>query len=121
MGAPMSSSESNPQKKSDGRAKNGGARPGAGRKPAPPVATQEQVRTVAAMAQVHAEESIRTLHALLKSKSATARARAADSLLDRGFGKPPVNVDVKADVSVTSGLASRVARAKARARGERGE
>lgn len=77
--------------------------------------TDQQKGTLATMARVYGPAAIRTIVRNLKSKSDIARQRAADSLLDRGFGKPAQTMDLKADLSVTTNLADRVARAKARA------
>lgn len=77
--------------------------------------TQEQKTTIANMARVYAPAAIRTIVRNLRSKSDIARQRAADSLLDRGFGKPAQTMDLKADLSVTTNLAERVQRAKKRA------
>ncbi len=77
--------------------------------------TDDQKGTLATMARVYGPAAIRTIVRNLKSKSDIARQRAADSLLDRGFGKPAQTMDLKADLSVTTNLADRVRRAKERA------
>ena len=68
--------------------KNGGARPGAGRKPGKVGAAK---RALADMAKDHAQDALRTLVNIAKDKEAphAARVSAANAILDRGYGKPP--------------------------------
>ena len=68
--------------------KNGGARPGAGRKPGKVGAAK---RALADMAKDHAQDALRTLVSIAKDKEAphAARVSAANAILDRGYGKPP--------------------------------
>ena len=50
---------------------------------------------VIALAQEHAQEAITTLVTLIRtSESDVVRKVCADSLLDRGFGKPAQQIDV---------------------------
>ncbi len=69
--------------------KRGGARPGAGRKRGlPPRATREQKATLGELAREHTDVAMATLVGLCKrGKSESARATAAQALLDRGYGR----------------------------------
>lgn len=69
----------------------GGKRPGAGRRPgAASKINAEQKRTLTQIARDHTEDAIRTLTSIMLNKDApaAARATAANSVLDRGWGKP---------------------------------
>lgn len=69
----------------------GGKRAGAGRpKGAKNKATLERKATVAELADAYTGEAIDTLAEIMRDTKApaAARARAADSLLDRAHGKP---------------------------------
>jgi HEAT repeat protein len=69
-------------------AQRGGKRPGAGRKKG---VVSEAKRALASIAQEHAETALNVLIDIAKSTTATdsARVSAANSILDRGYGKPP--------------------------------
>lgn len=68
--------------------KNGGRRPGAGRKPGP---VSKAKRELAEMARDHAEAALMTLVNIAQDGGAphSARVSAASAVLDRGYGKPP--------------------------------
>jgi len=64
----------------------GGKRPGAGRKPG---AVSKAKRELAEMAKEHAEQALAVLAEIMaKGESDAARVSAANSILDRGFGRP---------------------------------
>tara|TARA_R110000796_G_scaffold14066_12_gene46198 strand:- start:329 stop:631 length:303 start_codon:yes stop_codon:yes gene_type:complete len=64
----------------------GGKRVGAGRKPG---ATSLVKRDLASLAKEHVDLALKALvHVALKGKSEAARVTAANSLLDRAYGKP---------------------------------
>lgn len=73
---------------------HGGARKGAGRKPGKVSAAK---RTIAEMAKTHGEAALKVLVDIATSdqEPASARVSAANSLLDRGYGKPMQTVDNK--------------------------
>lgn len=79
----------------------GGKRPGAGRKPGSKnKSTVEMGKTLAEMAVQYTPDALKTLAEIMQDQNATATARvsAANSLLDRGHGKPmqaTVDVDPK--------------------------
>ena len=56
------------------------------------------------LAREHSADAIRTLAGIMNSPKEDARARvaAANSLLDRGFGKPQVNVDLNTNPMPTA-------------------
>jgi hypothetical protein len=65
----------------------GGKRPGAGRKPG---AVSKQKRELAALAKEHASDALQVLITIAKKgESEAARVSAANSILDRGYGKAP--------------------------------
>lgn len=74
-------------KPSNGR---GGKRPGAGRpRGRANIASKEELRDLEKLAKPHAALALRTLVKICRhGKSESARATAANSLLDRGWGKP---------------------------------
>ena len=64
----------------------GGRRPGAGRKPG---AVAKAKRDLADMAKGYAPEALKTLATIMmKGENEAARVSAANSILDRGYGKP---------------------------------
>lgn len=82
----------------------GGARPGAGR---PKGALNTATKDIRALAQDYGAQAIATLvELMLEGENQTVRKSAADSILDRGFGRPgqhiEVDADVKSDVMVTA-------------------
>jgi hypothetical protein len=68
-------------------AQHGGKRPGAGRKPG---AVSQAKRELAEMAKDHAEMALGVLAeiAMNTKEAASARVTAANSILDRGYGRP---------------------------------
>jgi len=84
----------NNQRKSPGNV--GGARPGAGR---PKGSLNKATADIKAAAQAYTEDALATLAKIMKSgESEAARVAAANSILDRGFGKPRQSVDLDAQV-----------------------
>lgn len=74
----------------------GGKRPGAGRKKGSP---NKATADIKAAAQEYTEDALRVLASIMtKSESDAARVAAANSILDRGYGKPKQSVDLDADV-----------------------
>lgn len=70
----------------------GGKRPGAGRPAGVPNKITADIKV---LAQVHAEDAIRELAAILKSSpNDQARIAAAKELLDRGYGKSTQHAEV---------------------------
>lgn len=70
---------------------HGGKRPGAGRKPGP---VTKAMLDVKAAAQEHAELAIQVLAEIAREgDSASARVSAANSILDRAFGRPKQTVE----------------------------
>lgn len=59
---------------------------------------------LAALAQQHAQKAIETLAKCLIDSEATwpAKVSAASELLDRGFGRAPQSIDVKATVTLAA-------------------
>jgi hypothetical protein len=73
----------------------GGKRPGAGRKPG---AVSKAKRELATMAQDHAEQALQVLAEIMaKGESDAARVSAANSILDRGYGRPFQSVKLSGD------------------------
>jgi hypothetical protein len=80
----------------------GGKRPGAGRpkgrknkKPRRILAIESA--SVVELARQHSVDAIEALaHIALNGRSENARVSAANALLDRGYGRPPMQVDVSA-------------------------
>lgn len=67
----------------------GGKRPGAGRpKGSRSEVTKEQQATISDLARSYTEMAIRALAEVAETGSDSARVAAANSLLDRGYGKP---------------------------------
>lgn len=65
----------------------GGKRPGAGR---PKGAVNKATADIKALAQKYAPDALKTLHSIMQaSESDAARVAAANSLIDRGYGKAP--------------------------------
>jgi len=81
------------KKKKDNR---GGARPGAGRKRGSvQIANNVDKIKLAAYARKYAEDMIVELVNLATTaESEAARVSAINSVLDRGFGKPPQDIDI---------------------------
>jgi hypothetical protein len=80
----------------------GGRRPGAGRprgrkNKRPPGNSITLEASVAELARQHTVDAIKSLASIaLTGKSENARVSAATALLDRGYGRPPMQVDVSA-------------------------
>jgi hypothetical protein len=73
-------------------AQRGGARPGSGRKPG---AVAKAKRDLAEMAKDYAAMALKTLADIAETgESEAARVSAANSILDRGHGKPAQAVEV---------------------------
>ena len=70
-------------------AKNGGARPGAGR---PKGAPNKSTADIKALAQKHGEAAINKLVRLLDSEDERTVIAACKELLDRGYGKAPQSI-----------------------------
>lgn len=71
-------------------AQHGGKRPGAGRTPGSRNrATKQAKATIGELAQAHAPAALAALVEVMQSAdSASARVAAANSILDRAYGKP---------------------------------
>lgn len=85
--------------------KRGGKREGAGRKPGSPnKLTVAQRRTLREIADSYTDEAIRTLAEIMRDEHAphAARATAANSILDRGHGKPKQPIEADLDISKLS-------------------
>jgi len=69
-------------------AQHGGKRPGAGRKPGK---VSKAKRELSEMAKEYAPEALTTLRDIMcdKEEPAAARVSAANTILDRGYGKAP--------------------------------
>jgi hypothetical protein len=81
------------------KAGRGGAREGAGR---PPGAPNKLTRPLKELAAQYTEDSIHTLVMLRDhAESEQVRLQAANSLLDRGHGRPRQEIDLTGDKSVT--------------------
>lgn len=80
-------------------AKRGGSRPGAGRpKGAKSRATIEAKATLSDLAKAYTADALRTLSEVMQnSESDSARVAAANSLLDRGYGKPAQAMTLSGD------------------------
>jgi hypothetical protein len=67
-----------------------------------PRGRRKDIHNVAALARTFTREAISTLHEIMKDKTTTASARvaAAVALLDRGWGKPLMAMDVRLNVEV---------------------
>ena len=76
----------------------GGARPGAGRKPGK---ISQAKRDIQAAAKGHAEKALQALVNIAESgESEAARVSAANSILDRGYGRPTQAVQHGGEVTV---------------------
>lgn len=64
----------------------------------------ETVADLRRLARAYTGEALRTLIAIMMDNTAKDQLRlsAADSLLDRGWGKPPTSVSITADTPTTS-------------------
>jgi hypothetical protein len=80
-------------------AQRGGKRPGAGRKPGSKSrATIEAKATLSELAKQYAPDALRVLSEIMRgSESDSARVAAANSLLDRGYGKPAQAMTLSGD------------------------
>ena len=97
----------NNQRKSPGKV--GGARPGAGR---PKGAVNRATADIRAAAQVYTEDALATLAQIMKAgESEAARVAAANTILDRGFGKPRQSMDVDASGDMKIEIVTGVPRA----------
>lgn len=94
------------------RGKNGGKRPGSGRKKGTPnPATIEQKGTLAELARQHTGKAIEILLKVAEgSESDAARVSAVAQLLDRGYGKPTQAIEHNGSLWLE--LGERVIRAK---------
>jgi len=63
---------------------------------------------LAAMAQAHAEDCVKTLVEVMKDTGATpsARVSAASELLDRGFGSAPKSLDINHTMTISEAFES---------------
>ena len=84
------------------KGKRGGARPGSGRpKGVRDKATGEQRASLEELARTHTELALGVLVKVAQEgESESARVGAANSILDRGYGRPRQAMDVTADVKV---------------------
>ena len=90
----------NPEKESNSiKSRRGGARPGAGRPLGVPNKLTRPLRELAAL---HSEDCIAVLVQLRDHAEAEqVRLAAANSLLDRGYGKPRQEIDLRDDNRIT--------------------
>lgn len=75
----------------------GGKRPGAGRRPGQAnKLTAEKKRTLTEIARDHTEEAMAVLVGIMNDRKApaAARASAANSVIDRGWGKPAQSMEL---------------------------
>lgn len=81
--------------------KRGGARTGAGRKPGVrDKATGEQRASLEELARTHTEAALAVLAKVMnEGESESARVSAANSMLDRGYGRPRQAVDMSGDLN----------------------
>jgi len=84
---------------------HGGAREGAGR---PPGAVSKAKRELMSMAEDHAEAALQTLVDIAgnKDEAAAARVSAANSILDRAYGRPAQGVNLDATISTSDPLST---------------
>jgi hypothetical protein len=84
------------------RKKRGGARPGAGRpKGFREMSSHHARMMVSNYAKEHTKEAVDVLRAIMKGgRNESARVAAANSILDRGWGKPAQAVEVTASGSI---------------------
>lgn len=72
--------------KNQSKSKRGGARPGSGR---PKGRKSAKTLEIEAAAREYRDDALKALaHVMAESENDSARVSAANSLLDRGFGKP---------------------------------
>lgn len=93
-------------------AKRGGARPGAGRKKGVrDKATGEQRASLEELARTHTEAALAVLVRVATSgESESAMVSAANSILDRGYGRPRQGVDIAGDADNPLTLVTRIER-----------
>lgn len=79
------------------RTKRGGKRPGSGRKAGVPNKVTIELKKVAA---VHGEDAINTIVEIMNDLEVPANVRiaAASMLLDRGFGKPKMELELSGEI-----------------------
>lgn len=88
----------NPEKESKKIKRRGGRREGAGR---PAGAPNKLTRPLKELAAQYTEDSIHTLVTLLDhAESEQVRLQAANSLLDRGHGRPRQEINLDGDTSI---------------------
>lgn len=78
----------------------GGPREGSGRKPGSPnKVNAAQRRTLREIAEAYTDEALKTLAKIMRDEKAphAARATAANSILDRGHGKPKQPIETELD------------------------
>lgn len=81
------------------KSSHGGARPGAGRKRGEPNKVNRDLRE---LAQHYTPEALDTLASIMRDgESEAARVSAANSILDRGYGKPAQHVTSEGTLKVT--------------------
>lgn len=87
--------------------KRGGKRPGAGRKKG---AVNKLTKELKALAGEYTEEAIQTFVDVMRDTEVPAaiRVAAADKLLDRSHGKPPVFVDADVGNTVDQALLDKI-------------
>lgn len=84
----------------------GGRREGAGR---PKGSLNKATASIRDAAQAYTDEALQTLATVMREgDSAAARVAAANSILDRAFGKPKQSMDVEADVKTAISTIERV-------------
>lgn len=86
-------------KEKQAKSTHGGARPGAGRKKG---SINKATADIRAAAQEYTDQALDVLFQIATAgESEAARVAAANSILDRGHGKPRQMVEVEADVKTT--------------------
>ena len=100
------------KKRGGARPNAGGKRPGAGRPPGSPNKVTASVREAA---QVHSDEAVNTLAAIMKDGKAPAIARiaASNAILDRAHGRPHQSVEVAGGPMVAADPAALIALSEA--------
>jgi hypothetical protein len=88
------------KKRGGARPNSGGKRPGAGRPPGVPNKVTASVREAA---QVHSDEAVNTLAAIMQDGKAPAVARiaASNAILDRAHGRPTQSVELEVSTPFT--------------------
>jgi len=73
----------------------GGKREGSGRpRGSRSAATKDQIANISEMAKMHSADALEALHLIAtQGESEAARVSAANSILDRAFGKPQQAID----------------------------